>query len=160
MTPEDTILNVLLRYFKKEDIRDIFSAAKTQERKHEIVVYDMVASSGANWFVFGVEVGWGPWAKVPGADEPKPDFVFLDSHQITEVPSKAQFLPTQSEVASLSKNGNFSRFNIKVMLDKNYVISSRYVYMMAIDRLNKSYQYVMIDLLPYINSLKERGFDL
>ena len=159
-TPEDSILSVLGRYFLEEDVKRVFFNSKTQSQLHGITVYDMVASSGSNWFVFGVEVAWNQELALPKDSLTAPEFVFLDTYQISEITSKTDFLKFSSEIASSSKNSTISRYNIKVNIDKNYIISNRYLYMMFVDKANKLYQYKMIDLLPYMSSLKERGFEL
>ena len=142
LTPEDTIIEA--------------SEGLPRKNKHGIRVYDMVASSNSNWVVFGVELQY----QEVNSDEAKVAMKMLDNFQVNQVPIKYDFLELQSQKASQFYGKPALRFKLSVNIDKDYVIKSRYVYLMVLDKTSGHYQYKMIDLLPYYTSLKRRGFNL
>lgn len=142
LTPEDTIIEA--------------SEGLPRRNTHGIRVYDMVASSNSNWVVFGVEVQY----QQSKSAEAKLAMKVLDNLQVNQIPIKYDFLELQSKKASEFYGKPALRFKLSVNIDKDYVIKSRYVYLMLLDKSSGHYQYKMIDLLPYFSSLKKRGFNL
>lgn len=142
LTPEDTIIDV--------------SKGLPRIQKNRIRFYDMVASSGSNWVVFGVEVQY------PNASSQTsvPKMIILDNLQVNKVPSKLEYLPVHSQKATEGRGVSTLRFKLSVNINKNYVLKSRYLHAMYIDEESGHYQYVRIDTLPYFLSLIRRGFEL
>ena len=143
MTPEDTIIG-LSEGFPRKNV-------------NKINVYDMVARSGSEWVVFGVEV------RLPEGEKISPEKFMLrmiDNLQIYQVPTKIEFLPVQSEKASQAAGSSALRYKILVNVDKQYFIENRYLHLMLLDKKGEYYQYVRIDTLPYVLKLRERGFDI
>lgn len=141
LTPEDTIISM--------------SKGLPRIQKNRIRIYDMVASSGSNWVVFGVEVQYPNGGKTS-----MPKMVMLDNLQISQIPSKLEYLPVHSQKATDSRGISTLRFKLSVNINKNYVLKSRYLHAMFLDEEVGHYQYVRVDTLPYFLSLIRRGFEL
>lgn len=144
-TPEDNIINK--------------SMGLPRIQKKRITFYDMVANSGSDWVVFGVEV------QIPENDKEKIDlskykFVFLDNFQINTVDSRIEYMPIPSAKITEMRGISTFRFNAKVNINKEYIMNSRYLYFMLVDSDEKHYQYLKIDTLPYFKSLRSRGMEL
>lgn len=144
-TPQDTILNKSLGFPKTNSKRIRF--------------YDMVASSGSEWVVFGIEI------QVPNGskeikDLSKLQFQFLDNFQINSIGSKVEFLPIPSESRTKYVGVSTLRFKATVNISKQYIMNDRYLHFMLVDTDEKTYQYTRIDVLPYFQSLIKRGMDL
>lgn len=142
LTPEDTIIEA--------------SEGLPRKNTHGIRVYDMVASANSDWVVFGVEVQY----QQSKSTEAKLAMKVLDNLQVNQIPIKYDFLELQSKKSSEYYGKPALRFKLSVNINKDYVIKSRYVYLMILDKSSGHYQYKMIDLLPYFSSLKKRGFNL
>ena len=142
MTPEDMIIEV--------------SQGLPRKNVHSVNVYDMVASPGSDWVVFGVEIQ--PDAPISKMD--KIEFSALDSLQINKLSVKSEFLKLQSEKASELRGKRVHRFKVLMSIDKNYVLKNRYVHLVYVNKETGHYQYIQVDALQYFQSLKDRGFDL
>lgn len=142
MTPEDTIIEA--------------SEGYPRINKNVIRVYDMVASSNSNWVVLGIEVQY----RNPESEETKLLFKTLDNLQVNPIRVKQEHLKTQSLKATKDNGFPTLRFNLKVNIGKDYILNSRYLYLMTLDKATKHYQYKMIDLRDYFISLKNRGFNI
>lgn len=142
LTPEDTIIQA--------------SEGLPRKNTHGVRVYDMVASSNSNWVVFGVEIQY----QEVKSEEARLAMKVLDNLQVNQIPIKYDFLELQSQKASEFYGKPALRFKLSVNVAKDYVIKSRYIYLMLLDKSSGHYQYKMIDLLPYYTSLKKRGFNL
>lgn len=146
LTPQDTIITESLGY--------------PRIPKKRITVYDMVASPGSEYVVFGVEI------QVPDKnDKEKFDlkslkFTILDNIQINKVQSQFDYLPIPSQKVTEMRGVSTLRFKATVQINKKYIQNDRYIYLMVVDKEDKHYQYVPIDTLPYFKSLIDRGFDL
>lgn len=141
LTPEDTIISL--------------SKGLPRIQKNRIRIYDMVASSGSNWVVFGVEVQYPNGGKTT-----MPKMVILDNLQVSQIPSKLEYLPVHSQKATDARGVSTLRFKLSVNINKNYVLKSRYLHAMFLDEDAGHYQYVRVDTLPYFLSLIRRGFEL
>lgn len=146
LTPQDTIISL--------------SQGLPRVQKNVIRVYDMVASSGSEWVVFGVEVKFPNRKAQDFSKDFSRYFKMLDNLQISEIPTKIEYLPLQSEKATKSYGVPTMRFKMVVNVGKNYIMNNRYLHMMFVDSVESHYQYVKIDTLPYFLSLKKRGFEL
>lgn len=139
LTPEDTIIAASYGY----DTTDAYG----------VKVYDMVASAGAKVVSLGVEIN--------GLTEPDDsEFKVLDYHQITQIKTTYRYLELQSKKATNTRGQKVQRFNLTVSVDKDYILTRKYIYLMLINNKKKNYEYVRVDLAEYMRSLKERGFDL
>lgn len=146
MTPEDTIISM--------------SDGLPRVQRNRIRVYDMVASSGSDWVVFGVEIQF-PSRKAKGFDaDLSKYFKVLDNLQINGLGNRVEYLPLQSEKATQSRGVPTMRFKVMVNIDKTYILNNKYIHMMFVDKEEGHYQYVRVDTLPYFLSLKKRGFEL
>lgn len=146
MTPENTIIGL--------------SNGFPRVQNSIIRVRDMVASSGSEWVTFNVEMQF-PKRKSTSFDKDiESYFKFLDHLQVSQLGFKVEYLPTQSEFVTKARNVPTMRFEIKVNIDKNYIVNNQFIYLMFVDKEEKYYQYVKIDTLPYFLSLKNRGFEL
>lgn len=146
MTPENTIIGL--------------SKGLPRVQKNIIRVRDMVASSGSEWVTFNVEVQFPNRKNKEFDKDMSKYFKFLNNLQIDQVPFKVDYLPIQSEYVTKARGVSTMRFEIKVNIDKNYILNNQYLYMMFLDEAEKHYQYVKIDVVPYFLSLKQRGFEL
>lgn len=142
LTPEDTIISM--------------SKGLPRIQQNRIRIYDMVASSGSNWVVFGVEVQYPNASKKTAV----PKMVILDNLQVNQIPSKLEYLPVHSRKATDARGVSTLRFKLTVNINKNYVLKSRYIHVMFLDEEAGHYQYVRVDTLPYFLSLIRRGFEL
>jgi predicted RNA-binding protein YlxR (DUF448 family) len=142
MTPEDTIIQM--------------SEGFPRINKNVIRVYDMVASSNSNWVVLGIEVQY----RNPDSEETKILFKTLDNFQINPIRVKQEHLKTQSLKATKDNGFPTLRFNLKVNINKDYILNNRYLYLMTLDKATKHYQYKKIDLRDYFISLINRGFNI
>jgi hypothetical protein len=146
MTPENTIIGL--------------SQGLPRINKNVIRVRDMVASSGSDWVTFGVEIQFpNRKSNIMDADMSK-YFIFMDNLQISRIPAKIEYLPIQSNYVTKARGVPTMRFEIKVHIDKNYIVNNQYLYMMFLDKDEKHYQYEKIDTIPYFISLKKRGFEI
>lgn len=141
LTPEDTII--------------AHSKGLPRIQKNRIRIYDMVASSSSNWVVFGIEVQYPN-----GETSSMPKMVVLDNHQISQIPSKLEYLPVHSQKATDVRGVPTLRFKLSVNINKGYVLKSRYLHAMFVDESSEHYQYIRVDTLPYFLSLIRRGFEL
>jgi hypothetical protein len=142
MTPEDMIIQI--------------SQGLPRKNVHNVNVYDMVASPGSDWVVFGVEIE-------PNGTIEKPDkieFSALDNLQINKIGVKFEYMKLQSQKATELRGKPSYRFKVMMSIDKNYVFKNRYVYLVYINKEIGHYQYIQVDTLQYFKSLKDRGFDL
>jgi hypothetical protein len=150
MTPEDTIIQL--------------SQGLPRKNNNKITVRDMIARSTSDWTIFSIQL------QLPAGAEfnPKklPVIKVLNNLQMDEVPVKVEFLPLQSEKETRLKNEELGtadvhivRFKVLVNIDKQYLTESRFLYFMFVDKESGSYEYVKFDSLPYMVSLRERGFD-
>lgn len=142
LTPEDTIIAI--------------SKGLPRIQKNRIRFYDMLASSGSNWYVFGVEVQYPN----PSKKTTMPKMIVLDNLQVSQIPSKLEYLPVHSQKATDARGVSTLRFKLTVNINKNYVLKSRYLHVMFLDEESGHYQYVRVDTLPYFLSLIRRGFEL
>lgn len=142
LTPEDMIIQT--------------SQGLPRNNLHEITIYDMVASPGSDWVVFGIEVLPDQALVSPE----KVEFQALDNLQINKLSVKTEFLRLQSDKASELRSQKAYRFKVMLMIDKAYVFKNRYVHLVYLNKETKHYQYIQVDTLNYFQSLKERGFDL
>lgn len=142
LTPEDTIISM--------------SKGMPRIQKNRIRVYDMVASSNSKWVVFGVEVQYPD----SGKNTSTPRMTILDNLQVSQIPSKLEFLPVHSKKATEVRGVSTLRFKLSVNIGKNYILKSRYLHLMFLDEEAGHYQYVRVDTLPYFLSLLRRGFEL
>jgi hypothetical protein len=142
LTPEDTIIS------KSKGLPRI--------QKNRIRIYDMLASSGSNWYVFGVEVQYPN----PSKKTTMPKMIILDNLQVNEIPAKLEYLPLHSQKATDARGISTLRFKLTANINKNYVLKSRYLHVMFLDEEAGHYQYVRVDTLPYFLSLIRRGFEL
>lgn len=142
MTPEDTIIAL--------------SKGLPRIQKNRIRFYDMLASSGSNWYVFGVEVQYPN----PSKKTTMPKMIVLDNFQVNQIPSKLEYLPVHSQKATDARGVATLRFKLTVNINKTYVLKSRYIHVMFLDEEAGHYQYVRVDTLPYFLSLIRRGFEL
>lgn len=142
LTPEDLIIQA--------------SEGLPRISKNVIRVYDMVTSAGSPYAVFGVEVQYHK--SYPERD--KLLMKVLDNHQTTIKESKMKPLKLQSEKATEFYGVPTLRFNLVVNIDKDYIINRRYIYLMVLSQATGHYQYQQIDLLPFLSSLKKRGYKL
>lgn len=142
MTPEDTIIEA--------------SEGYPRINKNIIRVYDMVASANSDWVLLGIEVQF----RDPNADKTNLLFKMLDNHQINFINIKQSILEKQSIKATNSNGVPTLRFNVMVNINKDYILNSRYMHLMTIDKENNHYQYKRIDLWRYYSSLKNRGFKI
>lgn len=142
MTPEDTIIEA--------------SEGFPRLNKNVIRVYDMVASSNSDWAVLGIEIQY----RNPDSEETKILFKALDNYQINPVRIKQEHLKLQSLKATKDNGFPTLRFNLKVNIDKNYILNNRYLYLLTLDKASKHYQYKMIDLRDYFISLTNRGLNI
>ena len=144
-TPQDKILNL--------------SSGFPKTNSKRVRVYDMVASSGSEWVVFGIEIQMPNGVKET-KDLSKLQFFFLDNFQINDISAKIEFLPIPSEVRTKYVGVSTLRFKATVNINKQYIMNDRYLHFMLLDQDEKSYQYTRIDVLPYFKSLIKRGMDL
>lgn len=144
MTPEDTIIELSNGYPRKN--------------LNSLEVYDLVARSGSEWAVLGLQIKLGK-GKTITTEEPF-SFKVLDNLQISEIPAKVEYLPLQSKKASDSMKDSIARFRLVLNLNKQYYLENRYFYIMLIDQKEQYHQYLKVDTLPYIQSLRKRGFDI
>lgn len=142
LTPEDMIIQV--------------SDGLPRKNIHQATIYDMVASPGSDWVVFGIEIVPDQSLKSPE----KIEFQALDNLQINKLAVKSEYLKLQSEKASELRSEKAYRFKVMVMIDKAYVFKNRYLHLVYLNKETKHYQYIQVDTLNYFQSLKERGFDL
>lgn len=142
LTPEDTIIAM--------------SKGLPRIQKNRIRFYDMLASSGSNWYVFGIEVQYPN----PSKKTTMPKMIVLDNLQVSQIPSKLEYLPVHSQKATDARGVSTLRFKLTVNINKNYVLKSRYLHVMFLDEESGHYQYVRVDTLPYFLSLIRRGFEL
>jgi hypothetical protein len=142
LTPEDTIIAM--------------SKGLPRIQKNRIRFYDMLASSGSAWYVFGVEVQYPN----PSKKTTMPKMIVLDNLQVSQIPSKLEYLPVHSQKATDARGVSTLRFKLTVNINKNYVLKSRYLHVMFLDEESGHYQYVRVDTLPYFLSLIRRGFEL
>lgn len=142
MTPEDTIIEL--------------SEGLPRKNKNVIRIYDMIASANSDWVVFGIEIQYH------NLDTEKTNIKMkvLDNYQISTLVSKAKPLIKQSQKASEFYGVPTLRFKLDVNINKTYVLNSRYIYLMILDKESGHYQYKPIDLLPHFMSLKKRGFNI
>jgi hypothetical protein len=126
-------------------------------KKNSVLVYDMVGSAGSNWVVFGVEVQF-PVQE----NRKKVDIAIkvLDNLQLSRIPTKQTYL-VDSTLGRTEELGTPTIvYKVAMQIDKEYLLTSRYIHLMILDKTKKEYQYMQVDLLPYYNSLKKRGIDL
>jgi hypothetical protein len=141
MAPEDKIIEV--------------SQGLPRKNLHEVKVYDMVASPGSDWVVFGVEI-----QKATISKPDKIEFAALDNLQINKLNVKAEYMKLQSDKSTELRGESTYRFKIMMAIDKSYIFKNRFVHLVYLNKETKHYQYIQIDTLQYFKSLKERGFDL
>jgi len=146
LTPEDTIISL--------------SQGLPRIKKNRIRVYDMVASSGSDWVVFGVEVQFPSRTSADFDKDLKKYWKLLDNLQVNEKKVDIEYLPIQSEKATQFRGIRTMRFKITANINKNYILNNRFLHLMYVDKEEGHYQYVRIDTLPYFLSLKKRGFEL
>jgi hypothetical protein len=149
MTPEDTIIQL--------------SQGLPRKNTNVVTVYDMIARSTSDWAIFGIQV------QLPPGSEMKPDKLpvikVLNNLQMDEIPAKVEYLPipsykeTENNPVGNPQKLPTARFKVLVNVDKQYFNEDRYIYFMFVDKENGFYQYVRMDTLPYVFSLRERGFD-
>lgn len=142
LTPEDTIIQL--------------SEGLPRKNKNVVRIYDMVASANSNWVIFGIEIQYHNLE----SEKTNIKMKVLDNYQINTITSKLEPLMLQSQKASEFYGVPTLRFKLAVNIDKNYVLNSRYLYLMILDKESGHYQYKPIDLLPHFMSLKKRGFNI
>lgn len=145
LTPQDFVISKSMGY--------------PRLNKKRINIYDMVASSGSDWVVFGIEV------QIPDNTKEKLDLskfkmMFLDNLQINEIQSKVEYLAIPSEKITQMRGVTTFRFKASVQINKNYIMNDRMLHFMFLDTEEKHYQYLPFDVKPYFNSLINRGLDL
>lgn len=140
LPPEDTIIEVSKGYLRTNKV--------------ELKVYDMITSSGSNSIILGVELN----GKFNEGDY---EFAALDNQQVNRIDLSVDYLSVQSQKSSIKKGKELSRFRIVVpSIDKTYITRRKEFYLLFLNNKSKEYEYVRVNLLPYFNSLKNRGFDL
>lgn len=144
LTPEDTIIELSNGYPRKNI--------------NHLEVYDLVARSGSEWAVLGLQIKLGKDKAI--TTEGPFSFKILDNLQISEIPNKVEYLPLQSKKASDSIGEPIARFRLILNLNKQYYLENRYLYIMLVDQKDQYHQYLKVDTLPYIQSLRKRGFDI
>lgn len=143
-TPEDTIIELSNGYPRKNI--------------NNLEIYDLVARSGSEWAILGLQVKLDK-SKTVTTEDPF-SFKILDNLQISEIPSKVEYLPLQSKKATDSLGEPIARFRLILNLNKQYYLENRYLYIMLVDQKDQYHQYLKVDTLPYIQSLRQRGFDI
>lgn len=141
MTPEDMIIQA--------------SQGLPRKNLNDVKVYDMVASPGSDWVVFGVEI-----ENVNISKPDKIEFAALDNLQINKINVKAEYMKLQSDKSTELRGTPTYRYKVMMAIDKSYMMKNRYVYLVYLNKETKHYQYIQIDTLTYFKSLKDRGFDL
>jgi hypothetical protein len=143
MTPEDTIVQL--------------SEGLPRKNVMDLDIYDMIARSTSDWTVFGVQI-----KSLNGKSFNPEDYSIkmLDNLQIYQLPTKVDFLPIPSEKASKSLGADTARYKVIVNIDKQYMIENRYLYLMLIAKKSGYYQYMKIDVMPWLMNLRKRGFDI
>jgi hypothetical protein len=142
MTPEDMIIQV--------------SQGLSRKNIHQVNVYDMVASPGSDWVVFGIEIQPPEVLSKPE----KVDFSALDNLQINKLNVKTEFLKLQSEKATELRGKKVYRYKVMMAIDKGYILKNRFIHLVYVNKETNHYQYIQVDTLQYFQSLKDRGFDL
>lgn len=137
--PEDTIIEESYGYKPKY--------------QNKIRVYDMIVDSASDWVVFGVELQLKDNRKKLDGE-----FKILDSLQINQMQSYVEELRFPSIKATNLYQVPTKRFNIKVKMDKEYMMRRRYVHLMFIDHDTKSYQYFRINTMLWLTEAIKRGF--
>lgn len=154
--PKHGMLSANSKVLPPEDTIIAASKGLPRIQKNRIRLYDMVASSNSKWVVFGLEVQY--LNNKLGKTSPK--VKVLDNLQVNQLRSKLQYLPLQSKKATAMRKVSTVRFRLAVNIDKNYILNSRYMYVVFLDEAAGHYQYIRVDVLPYFLSLKKRGFQL
>jgi hypothetical protein len=140
-TPEDMIIEV--------------SQGLPRKNLHDVQVYDMVASPGADSVLFGIEIQNAQISKPE-----KIEFAALDNLQINKISTKTTYMKLQSDKSTELRGSQSYRFKVMMGVDKSYILKNRYVHLVYINKETKHYQYIQIDVMKYFKSLKDRGFDL
>lgn len=142
MTPEDMIITA--------------SEGLPRRSQNAIRVYDMVATAGSRHMVFGVEIQY------PKVVPEKEQLLMKVLDNLQTSIKKSNMIPLALPSAKASEHYGVPtlRFNLVVNIDKDYIINRRYIYLMVLSKATNHYQYKQIDLLPYFQSLKKRGFKL
>lgn len=143
LTPEDAIIE--------------YSEGLPRLNRNNIFVYDILASAGSEYTVFGVEVTYPEVRKLEAG---KPKFIVLDHLQVNKLNATATHLQLQSKTASEKKGQVVERYNISIEINKSYVVNRRYLHIMYVDPSYNHYQYIRLDTLKLFLSLKKRGFDI
>lgn len=143
-TPEDTIIELSKGYPRKNVVK--------------AEVYDLIARSGSDWAVVGIQLELDSSETI--SSESPFAFKILDNLQISEIPTKIEHLPLQSKKASDSLGKSMARYKLTLNLNKQYFSENRYFYIMVINEKEEYHQYIKVDSLPYILSLRKRGFDI
>jgi hypothetical protein len=143
-TPEDTIIDM--------------SDGLPRKNENKINVYDMIARSTSDWTIFGIQIQF-PVDKLI-TPEKLLTIKVLDNLQMNELPARVEYIKVPSEKATESLGVPTARFKAVVNIDKQYFTEQRYLYFMFVDKDGGYYQYIRVDTLPYVLSLKERGFDI
>lgn len=143
-TPEDTLIELSNGYPRK-------NVNKTE-------IYDLIARSGGDWAVVGLQLDLNSGSSV--SNEGPFTFKVIDNLQISEIPTKVEYMALQSKKASEALDKNIARFKLTVNVNKQYFTENRYFYIMVINNKDEYHQYIKVDTLPYILSLRKRGFDI
>ena len=143
-TPEDNLIEL--------------SQGFPRKNKNNLTVYDMVARSGSDWAILGLQLELESGVEI--TPEGPFQFKVIDNLQISEIQTRIQYLPLQSEKAGQSASRPIARFKLVVNLNKQYFLENRYFYIMLVNKNEKYHQYIRVDSLPYIVSLRKRGFDI
>lgn len=155
-----SVLNKTSKVLTPEDTIIALSQGMPRVQKNRIRVYDMVASSGSDWVVFGVEVQFPNRKTTNFEKDLSKYFKILDNLQINNIGTAIEYLPIQSDKATQARGVSTMRFKVSVNIDKNYILNNRFLHLMYVDKEEDHYQYVRVDTVPYFLSLKKRGFEL
>jgi len=122
----------------------------------KLKVYDMVVDSDSDYVSLGVELQFPKNKKFNNGMAPA-EFKVLDALQINKMKTIVEYLPIPSKKASEKYGKPTYRFNLKVKMDKKYIMTRRYIHLMYIDEGSKTYQYFRLNSMLWMSKAKERG---
>jgi len=142
LTPEDTILENSLGFPRKKSDR--------------VRIYDIVANAGSDHIIFGLEIR-------PEQEIKKPDnvaLIVLNDKQVNKIKTTVRYLETPSEVVTRRNGLQTLRYQMVVNVDKKYVTTNRFIYLMYLNLETKHYQYFKVDIKYHFDRLKKNGWNL
>tara|TARA_Y100000034_G_scaffold135464_2_gene207489 strand:+ start:2339 stop:3547 length:1209 start_codon:yes stop_codon:yes gene_type:complete len=141
-------------YYTPEDRIIAETKGLPRLQKNKVKINDMLYSAGSEWAIFSLEL-------LPkGSTTPKPVFKVLDNLQVVKLDSVTDFLEIHSEKASKMYGQRAYRYRIKININKEYMKSHQYIYILMVDEENGHYQNIPVNTLNFYNYLKERGFKI